>query len=223
MSWEDASTSHLAIVLPASWRGLSATLWQIRAAAAGSAQLAQRCAAPGGLPSRSERWDVQALPVSSQLLEYIPGRDRLLQAPDLAAGLDAIDASSGEHMLCTLPLPAAALSLATPLLLRCCVRSRLAPWLEYTFLRGASRICSSDGGARALQLWQSGELPECTDGRLSAGPVDMAAFLAQPPVREAVKQALHRCSFHMCLFLILLFADQSLHVGIVPACFAGGG
>jgi hypothetical protein len=94
-------------------------LLQDRALAAGDTQLAQRCAAPGALQSRSERWEVHTLPVSSQLLEYIPGRDRLLPAPDLAAGLDAYDAGSGEHMLCTLPLPEQALILASPLLLRC--------------------------------------------------------------------------------------------------------
>lgn len=47
--------------------------------------------------------------------------------------------------------------------------------------------------SRALALYGEGRLPECTDGRLSAGPIDLAAFLAQPHVKEAVKQALHRC------------------------------
>lgn len=138
---------------------------------------------------------MHALPVSSQLLEYVPGRDRLLQAPDLAAGLDVVDGGSGEHMLCTLPLPAQALDLASPLLLRCCCCGLpiLLSWQQTCLYQLPQRHLAITGGIRALQLWQSGDLPECTDGRLSAGPVDMAAFLAQAPVREAVKQALHRC------------------------------
>lgn len=30
-----------------------------------------------------------------------------------------------------------------------------------------------------MQLFQEGKLPLCTDGRLSAGPLDLPAFLAQ--------------------------------------------
>lgn len=56
---------------------------------------------------------------------------------------------------------------------------------------------------RALQLYQQGRLPECTDGRLSAGPVDIAAFLAQPHVKEAVKQAVHRCLVVQDLIIFL--------------------
>lgn len=37
---------------------------------------------------------------------------------------------------------------------------------------------------RGLQLFQDGTLAACTDGRLSAGPLDLAAFLAQQPVQE---------------------------------------
>ena len=50
-----------------------------------------------------------------------------------------------------------------------------------------------DCACRALQLHMEGQLPVSSDGRLSAGPVDVAAFLAQPHIKEAVKQALHRC------------------------------
>ncbi len=32
---------------------------------------------------------------------------------------------------------------------------------------------------RGLQLFQEGKLPVCADGRLSAGPLDLPAFLAQ--------------------------------------------
>lgn len=37
---------------------------------------------------------------------------------------------------------------------------------------------------RGLQLFQTRQLPQVTDGRASAGPVDVAAFLAQPGVQE---------------------------------------
>lgn len=37
---------------------------------------------------------------------------------------------------------------------------------------------------RGLQLFQEGALAACTDGRLSAGPLDLTEFLAQQPVQE---------------------------------------
>ena len=45
---------------------------------------------------------------------------------------------------------------------------------------------------KALRLFQVGALPECADGRVSAGPIDLAAYLAQPQVQEAVRLAAHR-------------------------------
>lgn len=50
---------------------------------------------------------------------------------------------------------------------------------------------------RGLQLFQTRQLPHVTDGRASAGPVDVAAFLAQPGVQEQV------CD--QCLILMLHF------------------
>jgi hypothetical protein len=41
-----------------------------------------------------------------------------VQATDLAAGLDVHDASSGEHVLCTLVLPEQALELLQPFIIR---------------------------------------------------------------------------------------------------------
>ncbi|BDA46570.1 hypothetical protein COCOBI_09-0220 [Coccomyxa sp. Obi] len=109
-----------------------------------------------------QHWVLRPVPVSSQLLEYIPGRDTLISAPDLAAGLHAFDSGSGEHVLWATALPRVTFDCARPFVLR------------------------------AVQLYREGRLPECTDGRVSAGPVDIAAFLAQPHIKEAIKQALHR-------------------------------
>ena len=88
-------------------------------ASAAVEELAERFVSPGALPCSSQRWELRPLPVSSQLPEYVPGRDALLGAPELAAGLDAFDAASGEHVLATMALPKQALALATPFLLRC--------------------------------------------------------------------------------------------------------
>lgn len=68
---------------------------------------------------------------------------------------------------------------------------RLSCGGSYSLCQG-QRLNYIKCGLRALKLWQAGQLPECTDGRLSAGPVDLAAFLAQAPVQEAVQQALYR-------------------------------
>lgn len=74
-------------------------------------------AAPVAAP-QLQRWAMHQLPVSSQLLEYVPGRDDLLQAPTLAAGLDAHDASSGEHFLFTAAVPREVFTLMQPFVLR---------------------------------------------------------------------------------------------------------
>ena len=66
-----------------------------------------------------QHWVLHPVPVSSQLLEYIPGRDSLISAPDLAAGLDAFDACSGEHVLWATALPHAAFKFVRPFVLRC--------------------------------------------------------------------------------------------------------
>ena len=92
--------------------------WAQDRALAAVEELAERCARPGALLGGSQRWVLRPLPVSCQLPEYVPGRDTLLGAPDLAAGLDAFDADSGEHILATMALPEQALALATPFLLR---------------------------------------------------------------------------------------------------------
>ena len=69
-------------------------------------------------PDQAQNWSSHPLPVSSQLLDYVPGRDAMISAPEMAAGLDAFDASSGEHVLWAAALPTAALDLARPFVLR---------------------------------------------------------------------------------------------------------
>ncbi|CAL8471179.1 g10721 [Coccomyxa elongata] len=128
-------------------------------AAPDQANVAQQ---PQTCKEQLQHWALYPVPVSSQLLEYIPGRDTLFSAPDLAAGLDALDSGSAEHVLWATALPRDAFDCARPFVLR------------------------------AIQLYREGRLPECTDGRLSNGPVDIAAFLAQPHIKEAIQQALHR-------------------------------
>ena len=41
-------------------------------------------------------------------------------------------------------------------------------------------------GRRGLQLFESGQLPRITDGRASAGPIDLVEYLAQPDVQQQV-------------------------------------
>ncbi|KAL3133730.1 hypothetical protein ABBQ32_008220 [Trebouxia sp. C0010 RCD-2024] len=108
------------------------------------------------------QWTAHDVAPSSHFLEYIPGRDQLWTCEALKAGLDVYDAGSGEHVLWACALPESALLALQPF------------------------IC------RGMQLFQEGKLPVCTDGRLSAGPLDLPAFLAQASVSESVKQALHK-------------------------------
>ncbi|DBA75057.1 TPA: hypothetical protein ACH3X1_010392 [Trebouxia sp. C0004] len=126
-------------------------------------QLSTRQIDVGSAQPEKLHWQSHEVRASSHLLEYIPGRDQLWGPEMLAAGLDVYDAGCGEHVLWACALPTFALSAATPF------------------------IC------RGLQLFQEGKLPVCTDGRLSAGPLDLPAFLAQAGVGEAVRQALHKC------------------------------
>jgi hypothetical protein len=53
-------------------------------------------------------------------------------------------------------------------------------------------------------MYREGRLPESTDGRLSAGPIDMAAYLAQPHIKEAVRQAIHRLEALQSLQLLTI-------------------
>ncbi len=48
----------------------------------------------------------------------------------------------------------------------------------------SSKLTSSTPLCRGLQLFQEGALAACTDGRLSAGPLDLTEYLAQQPVQE---------------------------------------
>ncbi|KAK9814732.1 hypothetical protein WJX72_010670 [[Myrmecia] bisecta] len=130
-------------------------------ATASPVQLAQRWASAGDVTATTMQLELKPMPVA-HMAEFVAGRDTLVPAGQLAAGLDAFQSGSGEHVLWAVGLPAAVLPLASPLVLR------------------------------AMQLFQEGQLPVCMDGRLSAGPVDLPTFLAQAWVQEAVKQALQR-------------------------------
>ncbi len=48
----------------------------------------------------------------------------------------------------------------------------------------SSKLTSKAALRRGLQLFQEGALAACTDGRLSAGPLDLIEYLAQQPVQE---------------------------------------
>lgn len=84
-------------------------------------ELSDRFAQPpeGAQPDQVQPWELRSLPASSRLLEYVPGRDTLISAPQLAAGLDAFDARSGEHVLRAATLPSKALDAARQFVLRC--------------------------------------------------------------------------------------------------------
>ncbi|KAK9790104.1 hypothetical protein WJX73_004826 [Symbiochloris irregularis] len=124
-----------------------------------AAELAQRLARPGEEQPCTVQWQAQQLPISSQLPEYIPGRDTLISAEQLAAGLDAFDTASGEHVLWATAAPPDFLTMAAPAALR------------------------------VLELHASGGLKDNVDGRASAGQLDLAAFLAQPSIQETLRQA----------------------------------
>ncbi|KAL3143278.1 hypothetical protein ABBQ38_002121 [Trebouxia sp. C0009 RCD-2024] len=125
-------------------------------------QLSCRVIDVGDKQAERAQWTAHEVPPSSHFLEYIPGRDQLWTCEALKAGLDVSDAGSGEHVLWACALPDSAILALQPF------------------------IC------RGMQLFQEGKLPLCTDGRLSAGPLDLPAFLAQASVSESVKQALHK-------------------------------
>lgn len=167
-------TQPLHAITMVSLAGLMAVQTAVLASALCPTSTASASPAFSALPSRtatnpplprvslSARWQWRQMPPSSMPCEYIPGRDVLYAPQQLAAGLDAYDSGSREHILCTTALPRRAFDLAAPLVLR------------------------------GLQLFQDRQLPESVDGRSSAGAIDLAAYLVQPHVQEATKQALHR-------------------------------
>ena len=69
-------------------------------------------------PDQEKHWQLHPVAVSSHLLDYVPGRDTLISAPEMAAGLDAFDRGTGEHVLWAAALPDSALGLARPFVLR---------------------------------------------------------------------------------------------------------
>lgn len=114
-----------------------------------------------------------------------------------AAGLTVHDATSGEHVLQTQRLPDGVLARVTPLVLRWRPAGPWSPVCQdhdapvmapHTFGSSDNRRCCT---CRGLQLFQTRQLPQVTDGRASAGPVDVAAFLAQPSVQEQVMGRCH--------------------------------
>ena len=94
--------------------------------------------------------------------EYIPGRDTLIDAKTLGAGVDAIDGRNGDLVLFTVAVPVSTARLAEPFV------------------------------TAAIAAYYANRLPDLRDGRESAGPVDVAAFLAEPKHAEAVEAALFR-------------------------------
>ncbi|KAK9845126.1 hypothetical protein WJX74_010866 [Apatococcus lobatus] len=123
--------------------------------------LAQRLALPGDKLPIACSWSMEDVP-SMPWLEYVPGRDTFIEADQLAAGVHAWDASSGEHILSTIGLTSEVVASCGPFILR------------------------------MLELFRAGLLPVNRDGRASAGPIDIKAFLGQPEVAEQVRQAQHR-------------------------------
>jgi hypothetical protein len=115
--------------LPSAWA-------EPAAAAFPPAQPAVLCPpAPPANRRAAATWHCHQPPPSSLFSEFVPGRDELLPAAQLVAGLDAYDAGGGEHILSTAPLPRVAFSLASPLVLA------------------------------GLRMFQDKLLPECAEGR----------------------------------------------------------
>ena len=89
-------------------------------------------------------------------LEYVPGRDVLINAQQIAAGLEVFEKRSGQHVLTGAAVPLEILCKGFPAIQ--CV----------------------------LHRFYEGRLPINIDGRANAGPVDLKAFLAQPRVQKEV-------------------------------------
>eukprot|EP00884_Botryococcus_braunii_P022573 jgi/Botrbrau1/89/Bobra.0022s0079.1 len=124
-------------------------------------RLAQTAVFDGAINPSSQEWQRQPLFPSSLFLGYIPGRDDLLSASQLAAGLDAYDVTDSErqHILWATAVPD-------------CVIQAIEPFV----LRG-------------LELYYQGVLKPNTDGRQSAGQLDMAEFLRLPDVKDELAKA----------------------------------
>jgi hypothetical protein len=119
--------------------------------------------------------------VSSQLLDYIPGRDALVSAPEMAAGLDAHDSSSGEHVLWAAVLPSSALDLARPFVLRFnSYTPEASAHACFDMLGRSSSLLASDG----QQLAHNVSLRGCN------GP------LGAKDITHHQKLAEYNCRFH---------------------------
>eukprot|EP00854_Cymbomonas_tetramitiformis_P021435 gene21435-25778_t len=114
------------------------------------------------------RWTAQELSTAGLRggwrLEYIPGRDTLHSPSELRQGVDAYDAHSGEHVLSTFRVV-----------------------YNQDFLRRLEPFV-----ARLLQFHKEGKLPECCDGRISNGMVDVRAYLGEPAIHARMEQAAHK-------------------------------
>lgn len=126
-------------------------------------------------------------------MEFVPGRDTLFSSAELARGADFVDERSGELFLLTAAVPAVRSMRRTrraarqALLERGAARSPRPPALPQDAISGVAPFA-----LRALRLFHEGRLPEQRDGRESAGPVDVVAFLQDPKVVEEVEAALGR-------------------------------
>lgn len=144
-----------------------------------SARFAQ--APDQALPDQVHHWELHSVAVSSQLLDYIPGRDALVSAPEMAAGLDAHDSSSGEHVLWAAVLPSSALDLARPFVLRCnSYTPEASAHACFDMLGRSSPLLASDG----QQLAHNVSLRGC-NGSWGAKVITHQQLLAE-----------FKCNFH---------------------------
>eukprot|EP00884_Botryococcus_braunii_P016168 jgi/Botrbrau1/3234/Bobra.174_1s0007.1 len=124
------------------------------------------CNTPSKLSSRrlvdkrAVVWERQKVDRSHKRLEFVPGRDELLSAADLASGLDARDRETGQHVLWCTQLPDGVLVTTERLVIR------------------------------ILNDWGECRLKPGNEGRKSAGLVDVAAVLREPENKRKFEEAL---------------------------------
>eukprot|EP00884_Botryococcus_braunii_P016167 jgi/Botrbrau1/3233/Bobra.174_1s0006.1 len=110
--------------------------------------LCSRQIVPRDKPSQSVAWDYHE-PIGKKIhwLSYVIGRDEFISHADLAAGFDARDRETGNHVLWCTHMPEGTVDSSAKLVLR------------------------------VLEKCKDGSLPPATDGRVAAGPLDLNSFL----------------------------------------------
>lgn len=130
--------------------------------------------------------------VSSCHPEFVPGRDTLVSPAQTAAGFCITDADSGEHVLATCGVPVRLLLRPNCRSHPSCERGPTPQTQTETHSRRAQAGVVADMQPFVLLCLRSfaeGRLDPGLDGRYSAGPLDLAAFLAAPPIADAVDAA----------------------------------